>query len=61
MDDKKDFKMSLRLTTSRGKLLETLSHRLGVPKTNVISMALGELAKKEGIPIPTEEKGSVAA
>ena len=58
---KAHFMMSLRLRPSMGTLLESLSRQMSIPKTNVIALALQELAERRGVPIPTDEEETATA
>jgi antitoxin component of RelBE/YafQ-DinJ toxin-antitoxin module len=45
---------SVRLAENNMRLWDELSRQLGITKTAVLAMALRELAKKEGVPLPSE-------
>jgi hypothetical protein len=51
------YAMSLRLKPFTGTLLEDLAKRMQINKTAVITTALRELAKREGV--PEREEGEV--
>ena len=60
-ENRKDhFTMTLRLPESKGRLLEAMSERLGIPKTNVISLALQEMAERKGIEEPSKQETAAA-
>jgi len=48
-DDKTHQTMTLRLAIANWRKLEALSTELGVTKTNVIAMAIQEMAERRGI------------
>ncbi|MES2462059.1 MAG: hypothetical protein V4671_15855 [Armatimonadota bacterium] len=44
--------VGIRMGEVEQELLDTLQKQLGATQASVVAMALRELAKKEGIPIP---------
>jgi hypothetical protein len=50
------FNMSLRMTPANGKLLEALAKKRGYSKTQVLVMAMQDLAEKWGVPIPEDRE-----
>jgi hypothetical protein len=55
-EDRTHFNMTLRLAAGNWRKLEALSAKMGVPKTNVIALAIQEMAERRGIQEPIEEK-----
>jgi hypothetical protein len=45
--------VSIRMSEVEQELLETLIGKLGATQASVVAMGLRELAKKEGVAIPT--------
>lgn len=55
--------VGIRMSKVEEKLLQDLQEKLGATQASVVAMGLRELAKKEGVQIPSadsirEEKGS---
>lgn len=44
--------VSVRMSDAGRELLATLQERMGVTQAGVMELALRELAKREGVPIP---------
>jgi predicted transcriptional regulator len=48
------YALTLRLKPSIGRMLEETANKMGMSKTAVLTIALRELAKKEGVQVEEE-------